>query len=195
MRHAFKTALLSLSTATALLTAPAAQAADTYILDPHHTNIVWHADHFGFSTQSGKFPLVNGTLLLDEADPAKSKIQVNLDTAKLATGDAKFDEHLKSKDFFDVATYPLANFSSTKVTKTGESTAQVEGTLTLHGVSRQIVLDVTLNKKGDNPITNKASVGFTATTTIKRSDFGISYALPGVSDEVKLDIAAEAAKK
>lgn len=185
----FRRGLLALL-ALPLLAAPA--YAETFTIDPHHTTVVWQADHFGLSKPTGKFPLITGTLVLDEAAPANSQVDISIDTTKLSTGDAKFDEHLKSKDFFDVATYPTATFKSTKVTTTGDKTATVEGDLTLHGVTKKVTLDVTLNKVGEHPMTKKKAAGFSATATIKRSDFGITYAIPGVADEVKLDIQAEA---
>lgn len=177
----------------ALLSAPMmAQAADTYTLDPSHTNIFWHADHFGFSTPSGKFSDVSGTLVLDEQKPENSKVDVTIKTASLVTGIPKFEEHLKSKDFFDVAKFTQATFVSDKVTVTGKDTAKVAGVLTLHGVSKPVVLDVKLNKIGEHPMTKEKAAGFSATTTVKRSDFGMSYALPGVADEVKITIESEA---
>lgn len=166
-------------------------AAETYTLDPLHSYVLWHINHFGFSNPSGKW-MANGTLVLDEAKPQDSKINVTIQVGDFITGIPKLDEHLKSKDFFDVAQFPTATFVSNKVVMTGKTTANVFGTLTLHGVSKPVELHVKLNKVGISPITNTKTVGFTATTTIKRSDFGISAYLPGLGDEVKLDIEAEA---
>ena len=169
-------------------------AAETYHFDPSHTNLTWQANHFGFSNPSGKFTDVTGTLVLDEAALEKSKVNVVIKPASILTGLEKFDTHLKSKDFFDAEVFPSAEFVSSKVTKTGENTAKVDGMLTLHGVSKPVTLDVTLNKLGEHPMNKVKTAGFTATTTIKRSEFGMSYALPGVSDEVKIAIEVEANK-
>lgn len=169
-----------------------AQAAETYAFDPSHTMINWQANHVGFSNPTGKFPLVTGTLVLDEKDPTNSKVDVTIDPTKLATGDAKFDEHLKSKDFFDVTKYTTAKFVSNKVEVTGKDKAKVTGTLTLLGQSKPLTLDVILNKIGENPFSKKKTVGFSATTMLRRSDFGMSYALPAVSDDIPLHIEAEA---
>lgn len=179
--------------ALALMTFPlaAANAADTYTLDPNHTTVIWKATHFGFSQPHGLFPLVEGTVTLDETAPASSKVNVTIKTANIATGIAKFDEHLKSKDFFDVEKYPTATFKSTKVVPTGDKTAKVTGDLTLLGVTKPVTLDVVFNHKGAHPMTQKQTVGFTATGMIKRSEFGINYALPAVSDDVPLTIEAE----
>lgn len=172
-----------------------AHAAETYQFDPNHTNILWHANHFGFSSPTGRFGIDDGSVTIDEANPAKSSVDVTIDTNDLTTGIPKFDAHLKSKDFLDAEKFPTATFKSTKVDVTGKDTAKVTGDLTLHGVTRPVVLDVKLNKIGDHPMTKKKSVGFTATTTIKRSDFGITMYVPNVSDEVKLDIESEASVK
>src|SRR5579872_423177 len=170
-----------------------AQAADTYTFDPGHSYVLWHINHFGFSNPSGKW-FANGTLILDEMKPENSKVDVTIQTASIDTGIPKLDEHLKSKDFFDVKQYPTATFVSNKIKMTGKDSAKVFGTLTLHGVSKPVVLNVKLNKLGVSPISNKQTAGFTATTTLKRSDFDIKAYLPGLGDEVKIDIEAEANK-
>ena len=112
----------------------------------------------------------------------------------VVTGIEKFDAHLKGKDFFEVDAFPTAVYESTRVeiTEAGKK-ARVTGTLTMRGVTKPVTLDVTLNKIGQNPYSNKKTAGFSATTFIKRSDFGISYALPAVPDEVNLIIETEAA--
>jgi len=167
-------------------------AAETYNFDPMHTYVLWNISHFGFSVQAGKFTMIDGTLIVDAKKPQDSKVNVTIHTDDLVTGIPKLDEHLKSKDFFDVATYPTATFVSNKVVPTGADTGKVYGTLTLHGVSKPVVLDVKMLKIGMNPIKNIKTVGFSATTTIKRSDFGINAYLPNLGDEVTIDIGVEA---
>ena len=172
---------------------PFAIFADTvqnYILDPGHTFVVWHINHFGFSNPTGKW-MANGTLAIDEAHPENSKLNVAIKVGDIVTAIPKLDAHLNSADFFDAAKFPVATFVSDKVDVTG-TTAKVSGTLTVHGVSKPVVLDVTLNKNGISPMTQNKTLGFTASTTIKRSDFGINKYLPGLGDDVKLDIEAEA---
>jgi polyisoprenoid-binding protein YceI len=167
-----------------------AYAANTYTLDSMHSYVIWHIDHFGFSSPSGKW-MVNGTLVLDDAKPQNSKVNVTIQVGDVITGIPKLDAHLKGKDFFDVSQFPTARFVSDKVVMTGKKTAKVFGTLVLHGVSKPVVLKVGLNKIGISPIDNKKTVGFTASTKIKRSDFGVKAYLPGLGDDVKLDIEAE----
>ena len=168
-------------------------SADEYTLDPMHTYVLWHINHFGFSNPSGKW-LAQGKLVLDEAKPQNSKVNATIQIASLVTGIAELDKHLMGPLFFDATQFPTATFVSDKVNLTGKKTAKVHGMLTVHGVSKPVSLDVTLNKIGENPISNKMSVGFSAVTTIKRSDYGITTLLPGLSDEVKLNIEAEAYK-
>ncbi|MCW8385708.1 YceI family protein [Fluoribacter dumoffii] len=170
---------------------PTYSAPETYTLDKNHTYVLWSIDHLGFSTQYGKW-YGTGQLILDKDNPSQSKVNVKIDVADMITGIPELDKHLKSKLFFDTAQFPTATFVSNKVTPKGDNKATVEGTLTLHGVSKPVVLDVTLNKEGMSPISNKMSVGFTATTSINRSDFGINAFLPSVSDKVNLSIGAEA---
>lgn len=186
----------NLFTAFALLasvSSPAFAAPEVYTLDPTHTNVVWHAGHLGFSTPSGKFADVKGTVTLDEEKPEQSSLDVTISTPSVLTGIPKFDEHLKSKDFFSAEQFPSAVFKSDKVVPGEGQTAQVHGTLTLLGVSKPLILDVKLNKIGPNPFNQKKTAGFSATTIIKRSDFGMVYGLPNVADEVKITIEAEAA--
>lgn len=177
-----------------ILSAGAGQAfaeAQTYTLDASHTAITWHIDHFGFSKPSGKFMNVEGNVVLDEENPANSSVEVTIPVAEINTGVPALDEHLLKADFFDVATYPTATFKSTSVEITGEKTAKVVGDLTIHGVTQPATLDVTLNKLAENMF-EKQTAGFSATTTIKRSDFGMTTYLPGLGDEIAIEIESEA---
>ena len=176
---------------TIVMGASVAQAADNYVLDSNHTNIDFRISHFGFSNPSGKFTKAQGTLVLDEANPANSKITVTLSLNDIVTGVEKLDEHLKSKDFFDVAQFPSVNFVSTSVKVTGKDTADVTGNLTLHGVTKPVTLAVHLNKIGTN-MRGLKTAGFGATTMIKRSEFGITTYVPALGDDVTLTIESEA---
>lgn len=179
--------------ATLLSFANIIRAAETLTLDPMHTYVEWHINHFGFSNPSGKW-MANGTLVLDKDQPQNSKVNATIKVGDMITGIDELNKHLKSKLFFDVASFPIATFVSDKVDVTGKDTAKVHGILTVHGVSKPIVLDVKLNKAGVNPISNKMTAGFTASTTLNRSSFGINTLVPGLSDEVKINIEAEAYK-
>jgi polyisoprenoid-binding protein YceI len=168
-----------------------ASATETYKFDPLHTAVVWNVSHLGFSTPSGKFMNIDGTLVLDPQNLAASKVNVTIPIALMDTGVPKMDEHLKSKEFFDAATYPTATFTSNTVDVASKDTAVVHGTLTLHGVSKAVDLDVRINKIGEN-YSKVPTAGFSASATIKRSDFGITYFLPVLPDEIRLEIETEA---
>lgn len=165
-----------------------------YQLESNHAFVVWSASHFGFSDQMGKFPEIAGEIIFDEKKMSESSVDVTIKIDSLVTGSEKFDAHLKSADFFDVKKFPTAKFVSKKVTATGKNKAKVEGELTLHGVTKTVILEVKINKKGTSLVTQKETVGFSATAQIKRSEFDIDYAAPGISDEVKLKIEVEANK-
>ena len=168
-------------------------APETWTLDPQHTYILWKIEHLGFSTQAGKF-YVNGTVTLDQQKPQNSKVNATIKIADIVTGIPELDKHLQGQLFFDDAKFPTATFVSDKVNVISKTSAKVHGILTLHGVSKPLVLDVTMNKVGKNPISDKLTTGFTATTSLKRSDFGMTTLLPDVGDLVKIEIGAEANK-
>lgn len=169
-----------------------ANAADKYIIDPHHTSVTWSANHFGFSNPHGIFAEIEGNLALDEKHPNKSMVDIKVKMDNLVTGYLNFDKHLKSEDFFNTDKFPIATFLSNKVVITGKNTAKVMGNLTMAGITKPVTLNVKLNKLGVNPISNRKTVGFSANAIIKRSEFGIDYGIPTVSDEVKLVIESEA---
>ncbi|MBC6942192.1 MAG: polyisoprenoid-binding protein [Xanthomonadales bacterium] len=189
---------LALASALALAAAPVFAA--TYTLDPAHTQVVYSWTHFGFSHPSGQFGKIQGTLEFDAAAPTRSKVEVTIDMASLNTNVPALDEHLQKEDFFDVAKYPQATFKSTKVEAGKDSKhLKVTGDLTLHGVTKPVVLDVTINKLGEHPMRKKPAAGFDATATLKRSEFGVGAYVPNISDEIALritteTIAADAAK-
>jgi polyisoprenoid-binding protein YceI len=170
----------------------ASSQVETYKIDPQHTYVLWYTTHVGFSTQSGKFVLVDGTITLNEVTPENSKLNVTIKTANIVTGIPKLDHHLKGKDFFNVEKYPTATFVSDKIEVTGKETGKIYGKLTLLGVTKPVVLDVKLIKAGMHPLVEKKSLGFSATGNIKRSDFGMKYLVGPIGDEVKLEIGAEA---
>jgi polyisoprenoid-binding protein YceI len=186
-------ALRYVALAGLLATAGTAAAAPvTYKLDPGHTMVLFSWNHFGFSNPTANLGQVDGTLVYDEAAPTKSTVEATLPLAGLDTFVPKLDEHLKSKDFLDAATYPTVTFKSTKVTSAGKDKLKVVGDLTVHGVTKSVTLDVTVNKVGPHPMMKVQTAGFDATATIKRSDFGVGAYVPNVSDEIKIRITTEA---
>lgn len=175
--------------------APAAFAAPvTYNLDDTHTEVVFSWSHFGFSNPTAKFQSASGTLVLDQDNPAASAVEVTFDINSINSGVPAFNDHLKSADFFDAAKFPTATFKSTKVDVTSADTAKVTGDLTIKGITKPIVLDVKLNKIGEN-FKGQTVAGFSAKGELKRSDFNAGAYAPGVSDEIKLKITVEAIKQ
>src|SRR5690242_2910729 len=171
----------------------ATQAAPvTYKLDPTHTMVLFSWNHFGFSNPTANLGISAGTLVYDEASPAKSSVEVTMPLANLDTHVSALDEHLKKPDFFDAAKYPVVTFKSTRVGPLGGNKFRVTGDLTVHGVTKPVVLDATLNKAGMQPMLKVPAIGFDATATIKRSDFGMGAYVPNVSDEVQIRITTEA---
>lgn len=181
-----------LALATLLGAAVSVQAAPvTYKLDPNHTMVLFSWNHFGYSNPTADIGLGQGTIVFDEENPAQSSVEVTLPLAKLDTHVEALDSHLKKPDFFDAAKYPVITFKSTKVEPLGEHKFKVTGELTVHGVTRPVVLDATLNRVGPHPMSKTPSIGFDATTSLKRSDFGVGAYVPNVSDEVHVRITTE----
>ena len=168
--------------------------AGTYQTDPGHTLIGWRVSHFGFNDYFGIFGDATGTLKLDPKNPNAASVDITIPVSKVTTASAGLTGHLLragkdggKADFFGPAPAD-AKFVSTKVEASGTK-AKITGNLTLNGVTKPVVLDTTFSGAGNNPFNKKATVGFHATTTIKRSEFGVSYGIPVVSDEVVLDIS------
>jgi len=165
--------------------------AENYKFDPDHTYVTWHVSHFGYSDVSGKF-MAQGTLTYDAKNPGNSTADITVDTTKIVTAIPKLDDILSGKNFFAVSEFPTATFKTLKVVVTGKDSGKIYGALTIRGITKDVVLDMKLNHQGDHPFYHKPAIGFSGTTTIKRSDFGMRGYIPGVSDETKIDIEAEA---
>jgi polyisoprenoid-binding protein YceI len=163
--------------------------AGTYQSDPSHSLVGFRVNHFGFNDYFGVFGDVTGTLMIDPANPNAAKVDVTIPLTGLSTASAKLSEHLKDASFFDAEKFPTVRFVSTKVTVDGTS-AMIEGDLTLRGVTKPVTLEADFTGAGINPFVKKETIGFEATTLIKRSDFGMNQAVPLVSDEVRLGITA-----
>ncbi|MEO6226877.1 MAG: YceI family protein [Thermomonas sp.] len=165
----------------------------TYKLDPDHTNVIASWSHFGYSHPSANFGRASGILVYDAAAPEQSSVEVSLPLSGLDTFVPALDEHLKTADFFDAAKFPAATFKSNKVHAVSKGKFKVDGTLTIRGVAKPVTLDVTLNNVGVHPMTKQQSIGFDATATIKRSEFGMGMYAPAVSDDISLRITTEGA--
>ena len=176
---------------------PAAVTGGTYSVDPGHTLVVWTLDHLGFSPYSGIFGDVTGTLTLDPKNLGAARVDVTIPVSKVVTASAGLTRHLLQPgkdggkpDFFGAAPAD-ARFVSTRVTVRGQK-AKIAGNLTLNGITRPVTLDASFYGAGKAPaqMGGKENVGFTATATILRSQFGLGFGVPMVGDAVKLDISA-----
>lgn len=163
----------------------------TYQLDPTHTDVLAQWTHFGFSQPSAHFGISDGTLVYDAADVTKSSVQVTMPITGIDSFVDKLDEHLASGDFFDAGKFPNATFKSTSVAAAGTNKLTVTGDLTIKDITKPVTLDVTLNGAGEHPMLKKQAIGFSATATIKRTDFGVGAYAPNVSDDVQLRITTE----
>ena len=181
--------ILALTTPALAQKAPAAVQAGSYAVDPNHTQVGWRVSHMGFSNYAGGFSDVSGTLDIQPSDPASAKLSIKIPVDSVTTTSAKLTGELKGDQWLDAGRYPDMTFVSTKVAPSGKNRAKVTGNLTLHGVTRPVVLDVTLVGAGVNPMDRKQTVGFDATGTLKRSDFGVKTYLPMIGDELHLTIA------
>ena len=147
----------------------------TWNIDPVHTHVEFKVRHMMITNVKGQFTGVTGVLTLDEQDITKSHVQASIDAASINTREADRDTHLKSADFLDVEKFPTLTFASTRVTRTGEGELQVEGDLTIHGVTRRVEFSVEgPTQPGKDPWGN-TRIGWTATTKINRKDFGLTW--------------------
>ncbi|MGA2086715.1 MAG: YceI family protein [Terracidiphilus sp.] len=189
-RLVFVTGILALAAPLAL-----AQTS-TWTSDPAHSEVDFSITHMSISNVHGRFGKVAATILYNEADVTKSSVTATIGADTVDTGVDQRNTHLKSPDFFDIANFPTATFTSTSVAKNGNKLT-IAGSLTLHGVTKPVVLEAE-GPTGPVPgMDHKPHAGFSATTTIKRTDFGIGAKFPAamVGDEVKLDIELEVVKQ
>jgi polyisoprenoid-binding protein YceI len=174
-------------------------AADTFVFDKAHSTIGFQVRHL-FSTVPGKFDDFTGTINYDEANPENSSVEVTIKTASVNTGVKMRDDDLRSPNFFDAAKYPEITFKSKSVKMTGNNTADVTGDLTMHGVTKEVVLKVELLGKGAGQKPGSVVSGWNAATALKRADYGLTWnkVIEGtqlVGDDVKIDLNVEADKQ
>jgi len=195
-----KRILATLTTITAVLI-PLLASASTWNIDPEHSNVGFKVRHMMVSNVKGEFGKFSGKLELDERDIAKSKVEVNIDAVSIVTGVAKRDEHLRSADFFDTAKYPTISFVSSRVKKMKGERLQVTGLLTMHGVTKEVTLEVEGPAAPAKDPWGNIRRGVQATTRVSRKDFGLTWnaALEtggvAVGDEVTIALEIELIRK
>jgi polyisoprenoid-binding protein YceI len=177
-----------------------APARTTWSIDPTHSSVEFAVRHLMISTVKGRFNAVEGTIVLDEANPAASTAEITVQAASIDTREPQRDAHLRSADFFDVEKYPTLTFRSTGVNDVTADGFTLAGDLTIHGVTRPVTLEVVNEGRGKDPWGGERA-GFAATTRIKRSDFGLTWNQLletggiAVGDEVKISLDVELVKK
>ena len=183
---------LILAAVLALAASPVLAAPVAYTLDPTHTQTTFTVDRFGFTTVLGAFTTASGTIWIDEAAPANSRVEAQVTVASLYAGDPTREDHLRGERWLNAAANPLITFKSTKVVPTGPDTADVTGDFTLNGVTKPVTLKVKLNKIGKAPGSGKPSAGFTITGSIHRRDFNVGAAVPAglIGEDVPIRIEA-----
>lgn len=179
---------------TALVSTSVLAAAERYVLDASHSQVVFSYDHLGFSTTYNMFSGFDGEIMFDEENPENSSVTVEFPVLTLFTGWQERFDHFMREDFFGAAEEDLITFSSTSIDVTGDNTAKITGDLTVNDVTQSVVLDAEMTKKGTHPMAGKEWVGFNATTQILRSDFDLGLFAPNVSDELDVVISIEAEK-
>ena len=187
---AFAVLLLTASSAIAADTNPTAVQAGRYAVETAHTRVQFSVSHMGFSNWYGDFTGVTGALTLDPKAIAAAKVDITIPVASVSTTNTVLDGELKSADWFDAGQHPTIRFVSTKVVQTAPGKADITGDLTFHGVTKPVVLAATFIGAGENPMSKKYTVGFDATATLKRSDYGVKTYVPMIGDETTLRISA-----
>lgn len=178
----------------ALLSTPALAAPTTYKIDNGHTAALFAVKHLGISHTHGRFNTVAGQFTLDDADPTKSSVSVEIDANSIDSNEKKRDDHLRGPDFFNVKQFPKITFKSTAVKKTGDKQFDVTGDLTIHGVTKSVTLPVTLVGQGQDPW-GGTRAGFDAALTIKRADYGVSFMPEGIGEDIHIRLAVEGVKQ
>ena len=171
-------------------TDPAAVKAGTYTVETSHTRTQFTVSHMGFTDWYGDFSGTSGSLSIDPKNIAATKLDISIPVSSVSTTNAKLDEELKSAAWLGAEQFPTIRFVSTKIVRTGARAAAISGNLTLHGVTRPVVLAATFNGAGVNPLSKAYTVGFNARTAIKRSDYGVKAYIPLVGDELTIRISA-----
>lgn len=179
--------------AATLATLPAAAEMESYTVDPRHTFPTYEVSHFGYSMQRGRFNKTSGRITIDTA-AKKGTADIAMETASVSSGVDKLDEHLRGEDFLNAAKFPLITFKSSNFAFEGEKLKSATGELSINGVARPVTFTANVFQCAPNPMNKKMQCGADLQATIKRSDFGVKYALPALGDDVTLRIPVEAIK-
>lgn len=183
---------LSFGLAVALASTVTLAAPVDYKIDPTHTATVFSWNHFGFSTPSANFSDIQGVIKVDNAKPANSSVNVTIPLSSVNTNVPALDKEFQEEAWFNAAKYPNITFKSTKVETKDKKNFKITGDLTVKGITKPVVLDAVLNKQGEHPMAKVPAIGFNATTSFNRSDFGLGNYVPNVGDKITVNITTEA---
>ncbi|EPF6143740.1 YceI family protein [Acinetobacter baumannii] len=183
---------LSFGLAVALASTVTLAAPVDYKIDPTHTATVFSWNHFGFSTPSANFSDIQGVIKVDNAKPANSSVNVTIPLSSVNTNVPALDKEFQEEAWFNAAKYPNITFKSTKVETIDKKHFKITGDLTVKGITKPVVLDAVLNKQGEHPMAKVPAIGFNATTSFNRSDFGLGNYVPNVGDKITVNITTEA---
>ncbi|CAP01445.1 conserved hypothetical protein; putative exported protein [Acinetobacter baumannii SDF] len=183
---------LSFGLALALASTVTLAAPVDYKIDPTHTATVFSWNHFGFSTPSANFSDIQGVIKVDNAKPANSSVNVTIPLSSVNTNVPALDKEFQEEAWFNAAKYPNITFKSTKVEIKDKKHFKITGDLTVKGITKPVVLDAVLNKQGEHPMAKVPAIGFNATTSFNRSDFGLGNYVPNVGDKITVNITTEA---
>ncbi|WP_288409819.1 YceI family protein [Acinetobacter soli] len=183
---------LSLGLAVAISSTLALAAPVDYKIDPTHTATVFSWNHFGFSTPSANFSDIQGVIKVDNAKPANSSVDVTIPVSSVNTNVPALDKEFQQEGWFNAVKYPNITFKSTKVETKDKKHFKITGNLTVKGITKPVVLDAVLNKQGEHPMAKVPAIGFNATTSFNRSEFGIGNYVPNVGDKITVNITTEA---
>src|SRR5947209_1187524 len=184
---------LAFSLVSGLAAGRAGSAAEMYVADPSHSSLVFRVKHMSTTHLWGRFNQISGAFTLNEANPAESLFEFQIKADSVDTGNTKRDQHLKSPDFFNVVQFPAIAFKSQTIARSGNA-YEVTGDLTLHGVTKPITLKVVTTGSGKNQMGTPIA-GIESSFNIKRSDFGMSKMIPGVGDDVWVNVSIEGVRK
>lgn len=182
----------SFGLAVALASTVTLAAPVDYKIDPTHTATVFSWNHFGFSTPSANFSDIQGVIKVDNAKPANSSVNVTIPLSSVNTNVPALDKEFQEEAWFNAAKYPNITFKSTKVETKDKKHFKITGDLTVKGITKPVVLDAVLNKQGEHPMAKVPAIGFNATTSFNRSDFGLGNYVPNVGDKITVNITTEA---
>lgn len=166
-------------------------AAGTYHLDPNHTSVTFRIMHMGFSRFTGRFDKIEGAMNFNANAPEQSGIDITVYPNSVNVNNVKLEEELRGDKWFNVLKFQRATFRSVKIEREGATGAKIHGDFTLMGITRPLTLEATLIGSGEHPLLKKPVLGFSATATIKRSDYGLTSDLPMIGDKVTMQIETE----